>query len=283
MSILTICLLIASAPPATAREEPDLTLPSDALSQAVSCHAGQEVQLSRRPEPLLLVPGAGAAVSQGLLDELLAAGHTACVLTPPDIHARKPHLYSEYVVNAVRAMEAVHGDRISVVGSDDGATIALGTLHQWPSTAPAVKAVVSIAPRFSTPLLASGDAAARWYSTFENRSLPSGPSYTAVVHSNDARTLAGHVSLPENSPPLAAMTVVAVQDACPWLPPEARIIGTTAQDRLDDLLRTQNVSLADDPIAQKLTAAVLAASAATDVLSDAATSAAIAGARQACQ
>ncbi|MCW4354832.1 hypothetical protein ONR57_16120 [Hoyosella sp. YIM 151337] len=251
-------LLVHVSSPAEAQTEPAVSIPRDVLSAAVACRAEPSAPTVDRPEPVLVVSRPNAITSPDLITALVKAGHTVCALRIPSAHASADDA-AQYVVNAIEAMAGVYGGRISVVGYDEGATVALGTLHTWPSAAALVRTIVSIAPRFALPLPLAPDPnpITAWYAKFSASELPAGPNYVAVLNNNDARNLAGQVPVPGVSRGhLRDMTILAVQDPCPLDPPERRVLDSVLGDP-PQLPAEPVFSLAYDPVAQHLTIAAL--------------------------
>ncbi|MEU8762336.1 hypothetical protein [Streptomyces sp. NPDC048659] len=148
-------LVVPSAPPplapvaATAPTAgPALRTPVAALAEALDCDA--RLDLARGRTPILLVPGTIESAEQvydgGYRKVLGAAGHPVCVIRRlrggglGDLQEN-----AEYVVYAVRAMEARAGRRISVIGHSQGGTLPLWALRFWPDLSGRIDDFVALA------------------------------------------------------------------------------------------------------------------------------------------
>jgi triacylglycerol esterase/lipase EstA (alpha/beta hydrolase family) len=240
-----LSLLTASAPafaqthPAVDAPGPALSVPQAQLDAALEC--SEDLAAVTGQEPVLLVPGTSltpdANFDWNWMPALDTLGWAWCSVELPGSALGDVQVAGEYVVNAIRTMEADYGDPIDVLGYSQGGMLPRWALRFWPDTRPLVDDLVGIAPSnhgTTNPQIAFcpvvGCAPALWQqgsaSGFiaalnSHQETFAGIDYTAIYTTQDTTVTPnsdddGSSSLrPGDS---ATVTNVSIQEVCPGLP-----------------------------------------------------------------
>lgn len=226
---LAVAALLLIPTAARAAPGPALTEPAAARLKAIRC-AG-DLRHSPRP-PVLLVHGTGVTPEENWSETyepaLLRQGHSVCTVAMPQYGWVDVQRSAEYVVTAIREMAARSGRRISIIGHSQGGFQPVFALRVWPDLAGDVDDFVGLSGAYDRGAASIGDCSegcstAFWQvrphsallTALARRTLPSGPSYTAIG------TLADAVVTPQPAanelPPGAGADArsVEIQDICP--------------------------------------------------------------------
>lgn len=223
-------LLFSGLPASSAAVVPDpgpaLQTPAAQLAAALSCSADLA---SPAKTPVLLVPGtienADEMYSWGYQRTLAAQGHPICMLTLPERATVDLQISVEYVVAAIRYMNATSGTRVSAMGHSQGGMLLTWAVKFWPDLAPRLDDVINLsAPvnglRLVDTVICPGTVCpvvgwqtktgSQWIKALAAKPLPSGFSYTTVSSNTDELVWPspGSTNLP-------GATNIIVQNFCP--------------------------------------------------------------------
>lgn len=141
-AIATLAAVVPGTPAGAA--EPELDVPVATLAGALRCGG----DLASGPTPVLLVPGTTLTpdVNFGWNYEkaFTAAGRAWCAVTIPGHGMGDVQIAAEYIVHALRTMDARAGRRVSIVGYSQGGMSPRWALKWWPDTRAYVDDLVSI-------------------------------------------------------------------------------------------------------------------------------------------
>ncbi|MGH3412805.1 MAG: esterase/lipase family protein [Marmoricola sp.] len=240
------------------RPGPALSVPRDQLRSALHCHGSFT---ANRLEPVLLSPGTGVTPEQNFswnYERAFDAQHRPwCALTMPHHTLGDIQTAGEYLVHGIRAMHAMAGRRIAVMGHSQGGMSMRWALRFWPDTRPMVDDVVGMAGdnhgttalpvcragvTTCTPAVWQQQAGAVFIRALNSRAetFP-GISYTEVyTHTDEVVTPSTGAHPSSSLTPGPDVTNVATQDVCPTDVYEHLGIGTVdpvtyalAMDALD--------------------------------------------------
>jgi triacylglycerol esterase/lipase EstA (alpha/beta hydrolase family) len=114
---------------------PALSVPQSQLDSSLQCSGNLA---SGGKTPVLLVPGTGGDPAQNFAwswqPSLNKLGIPWCTVTLPDHTQGDIQIAGEYVVNAIRAMYAQAGRRISIIGHSQGGMLPRWAFRFWPDT-----------------------------------------------------------------------------------------------------------------------------------------------------
>lgn len=218
-------LLGLSAPPAAAADGgPAFVAPLATLDAALTCPGNLA---GAAKTPVLLVHGTSSTPQEswswGYQRALTRAGYPVCTVTLPDRAGANLEVSAEYVVRAIRTMNATSGRKVSTIGHSQGALYPLWAARFWPDVAGKLDDVISLAG----PLAGSAQASARclvdcagiaWQMSIGSDAiealrrapLPAGPSYSSIA------TLQDELALPQpTTARMPGVTTRWVQDVCP--------------------------------------------------------------------
>jgi triacylglycerol esterase/lipase EstA (alpha/beta hydrolase family) len=236
-----VCGLLSTAPDALAdqspyspldRPGPALSVPSTALSSALSCTPS--VAKAQR-DPILLVPGTnldpGPNFSWNYERALSQLHWPYCTVTLPYHTMGDTQVAGEYIVYALRAMAAQSGRSVDVLGYSQGGMLPRFALRFWPDTRRLVADMVGLDPSNhgtldSWALCRANCPPAFWQQATGARFLDAlnsraetfpGIDYTQIYSHTDEVVVpntdaSGSSSLHTGS---GQITNVAVQDICP--------------------------------------------------------------------
>jgi triacylglycerol esterase/lipase EstA (alpha/beta hydrolase family) len=238
MALVAVALLIfapasamaAYAPPN--RPGPALSVPASKLAAALNCTGALR---GASHEPVLLVPGTSlnptTDYGYGWEPALRKLGWPYCAVTLPGNAMGDIQTAGEYVVYAIRAMHAVYGGRIDIVGHSQGGMVPRWALRFWPDTRPMVDDLVGLSPSNhgtldAIPAWAQSCAPAFWQQRSDAAFIAAlnsaqetfpGISYTNIYTNTD------EVVVPNFGPAASssltggggAITNVAIQTVCP--------------------------------------------------------------------
>ncbi len=126
---------------------PPLDVPAAQLSASLACTGGMA---GAAHDPVLLVPGTAlnpeANYSWNYEIGLTDAGLPWCALTLPGNSMDDITTAGEYVVYAIRAMHALSGRQVDILGYSQGGMVPRWALRFWPDTRPLVRSFVAIDP-----------------------------------------------------------------------------------------------------------------------------------------
>ena len=217
------------------RPGPELDVPPADLDASLRCTANAK---DADTEVVLFVPGTTLTPTDDFgwnwfpaLDEL---GRPYCSVTLPNHAMTDTQVSAEYVVNAIRAVHALSGGRIDVVGHSQGGTEPRFALRFWPDLRPLVDDYValgatnhgSIAINAALCTPATGCAESLWQQTLNSHYTQAmnshqetfaGISYTQIYTRTDEFVQpnlddTGTTSLHTGD---GDITNVALQDVCP--------------------------------------------------------------------
>ncbi|WP_188672244.1 hypothetical protein [Hoyosella rhizosphaerae] len=255
--LATFAIGPAHALPSVDKIQNDRAQGTEYQQLAVTCGADPTVTYDAAREPVLLIPDPNFSEDKdALIDVLVKAGHTTCVVhIPKDQKVNKSSINKD-IFEIMQAMVSVHGDKISVVTINAGAHFGLAALNQSRSAAHVIKDFVAIAP----------DEDHQLHHVVE-QTLPAGLAYTMIVSMSDPQWLNYSLvsSLTVGGAPL---DITRVQDVCGAYLPEVRALVNSAFTRsgplgvapapLDVTSISPLMTLAADPVAQALTLDALA-------------------------
>lgn len=203
------------------------------LDDALTCSAGTTD--SSRPVALF-IPGTTLTPQENFswnyFRAFAAAGRPYCSVELPNHAMSDIQISAEYVVNAIRKVEARSGKKVSIVGFSQGGMIGRWALKYWPDTRAKVGKLVGIDPSNHGTLdaypvcAAAGCAPAFWqqqtYSHFTT-ALNSGPETFAGIDYTTMFTPTDEVVFPNLGPaPSSALTTgagrranISTFDVCP--------------------------------------------------------------------
>lgn len=225
------------------RPGPPLSVASADLRDALACRGGIDGAERR---PVLLIPGTTLTASaeyswnwQPALDRL---GLPYCTVELPGAAMGDIQRAAEYVVFAIRRMNAVSGRRVDVIGHSQGGMIGRWALRFWPDSRSRVGDLVGLAPSNHGTVDAIGAcavpcAAAFWQQRADSSFIAALNSYRETFRGVDYTV--GYTKLDEVVVPNldqtgssslhtggARIANVALQDVCPADASEHLAIGT---------------------------------------------------------
>src|SRR6185312_12114559 len=238
MALVAVAVLIlapasaraAYAPPN--RPGPALSVPASKLVAALNCTGALR---GASHEPVLLVPGTSlnptTDYGYGWEPALRKLGWPYCAVTLPGNAMGDIQTAGEYVVYAIRAMHAVYGGRIDIVGHSQGGMVPRWALRFWPDTRAMVDDLVGLSPSNhgaldAIPACAQSCAPAFWQQRSDAAFIAAlnsaqetfpGISYTDIYTNTD------EVVVPNFGPAASSslsggggsITNVAIQSVCP--------------------------------------------------------------------
>jgi triacylglycerol esterase/lipase EstA (alpha/beta hydrolase family) len=129
------------------RPGPALSIADAKLRAAVSCSKGFA---TAKKDPILLVPGTGLNPRSNFRWNYIRAfdraGQPWCAVELPGNAMGDIQVAGEYVVHAIRHMNAVTGRKVDVLGFSQGGMVPRWALRFWPDTRSMVDDVVGLAP-----------------------------------------------------------------------------------------------------------------------------------------
>jgi triacylglycerol esterase/lipase EstA (alpha/beta hydrolase family) len=238
MALVAVAVLILAPASAVAayappnRPGPALSVPASKLAAALNCTGALR---GASHEPVLLVPGTSlnptTDYGYGWEPALRKLGWPYCAVTLPGNAMGDIQTAGEYVVYAIRAMHAVYGGRIDIVGHSQGGMVPRWALRFWPDTRPMVDDLVGLSPSNhgtldAIPACAQSCAPAFWQQRSDAAFIAAlnsaqetfpGISYTDIYTNTD------EVVVPNFGPAASssltggggAITNVAIQTVCP--------------------------------------------------------------------
>ncbi len=222
---------------ATTDTGPPLTVTADQVEKNLMCTAGNP-----RKATVLLLPGTTVNTDENFGWNYVQAfqldQRPFCTLDLPDRTMGDIQIAAEYVVQAIRTLEARSGQKVSIVGHSQGGMISRWALKYWPDTRGLVDDLIGLAPSNhgtdGAEFLCSPDCApAIWQqrtSAAFLQALNSGPetwpgiSYTVIYSLTD-----GIIVPPESSKLTTgqgSIANIAISDACPGRTTDHLSIGT---------------------------------------------------------
>lgn len=229
---LVLAFTLIGTPPGAANGGPSLETPLAELEAALECHGGFDDPIH---EPVLLVHGtftnAWEHWSWNWEPALAAGGWDVCTVNLPNRSLGDMQVQAEYVVYAIRTLEALSGGKVDVIGHSQGAVHPRWAVKWWPDVASVIDDLVMLAgPQHGTSLgfAASGAGcfASCWqmlpnsqYLNALNRDdeTPGDLSYTSIYTATDELV---QPQVPESTSALDGGTNILVQDVCPGRPVE---------------------------------------------------------------
>jgi len=222
-------VLAALTSAAAAFADPALDVPAAKLRAALHC---QRQVTHAKHEPVLLLSGTGVEGSDtwpdGLQPVLSRAGHPSCYVNLPEHTTADMQISVQYVVYAVRQMNARAGRPIAMYGLSQGALLARMALTYLTGPRSSVTDAVLLAgPQHGSALSfgncpKDGCAASVWQRIVgshlltalnKNSETPGPTSYTTVRSLND--TTVTPVDGPHPTSALAGASNLVVQPVCP--------------------------------------------------------------------
>ncbi len=154
-TLLTLSLLSACS----SRVDPPLTTAQPRLDAALACTPFEHPD---KP-PVLLVHGTFLTGTEQFTlfytPQLVAMGYDVCIVTYPDRGLGDLQVSAEYVVNAVRSIQARTGRKLAMIGHSQGATMPRWALKFWPAARESVSDFVLLAgPNHGTTVALGFDA-----------------------------------------------------------------------------------------------------------------------------
>ncbi|MQY40178.1 hypothetical protein SRB17_82090 [Streptomyces sp. RB17] len=230
---LLVGLMVAPGAPsavAATTQEPPLTVGTAQISAALHCSGS----LPSSPiEPVLFLHGTtsnSAADWSWNWNRAFDQRHWAyCDLDLPESGNGDIQMAAEYVVGAVRTMNARSHRRVALVGHSQGGMIGRWALKYWPDTRGMVADYVGLASsnhgtqvfRAQCAVAVTGCTAANWQQAFGSHFLTAlnrGPQTWPGIDYTEIATRTDEVVVPYAStflPPAANVTDLTVQDLCP--------------------------------------------------------------------
>jgi triacylglycerol esterase/lipase EstA (alpha/beta hydrolase family) len=223
---------------------PALSVPQSDLNASLACTPSVHAATMT---PILLVHGTGSDPENNFSwnwePALNALGIPWCTVALPHHGLGDVQTAGEYVVNAIRAMSADAGRKISIVGHSQGGMIPRWALRFWPDTRSMVDDVIGIAPsnhgtKDAEFTCQGGCPAADWQQSDTANFIQAlnsfketfaGISYTQIYTHNDEIVTpnsddTGSSSLHTGD---GQITNEAVQQICPLDPSDHLALGTT--------------------------------------------------------
>ena len=238
MALVAVAVLVlapasamaAYAPPN--RPGPALSVPASKLAAALNCTGTLR---GASHEPVLLVPGTSlnptTDYGYGWEPALRKLGWPYCAVTLPGNAMGDIQTAGEYVVYAIRAMHAVYGGRIDIVGHSQGGMVPRWALRFWPDTRAMVDDLVGLSPSNhgtldAIPACAQSCAPAFWQQRSDAAfiaALNSAQETFPGISYTDIYTHTDEVVVPNFGPAASsslaggggAITNVAIQTVCP--------------------------------------------------------------------
>jgi len=238
MALVAVAVLVlapasamaAYAPPN--RPGPALSVPASKLVAALNCTGALR---GASHEPVLLVPGTSlnptTDYGYGWEPALRKLGWPYCAVTLPGNAMGDIQTAGEYVVYAIRAMHAVYGGRIDIVGHSQGGMVPRWALRFWPDTRAMVDDLVGLSPSNhgtldAIPACAQSCAPAFWQQRSDAAfiaALNSAQETFPGISYTDIYTHTDEVVVPNFGPAASsslaggggAITNVAIQTVCP--------------------------------------------------------------------
>lgn len=146
----TLAVLVAAVglamPASSDAADPALTVPQATLDAAVHC-SGPKLK-NTRLTPVLIVPGTGSLgsdifwLTKGVWDGF---GHPVCYVDLPDQTTGDIQIAAQYVVNAIRSVNAQARRKIAIFGISQGGLLPRWALTWWPGVRSMVDDVVALA------------------------------------------------------------------------------------------------------------------------------------------
>jgi pimeloyl-ACP methyl ester carboxylesterase len=238
---------------------PALSVPQSQLDSAVQCNGDLA---GAAKTPVLLVHGTGSNPQHNFgwnwEPALTDLGIPWCTVALPGNGLLDVQDAAEYVVNAIRAMHATAGRKISIIGHSQGGMLPRWVLRFWPDTRGMVDDDIGFAASnhgtTGAELLCQAPcAAADWQQSDKSQFTAAlnsyqetfpGISYTEVYSHNDEIVTPNSDDTGSSSVHGGGgeITNVAIQDLCPADPSEHLAIGTqdyVAYDLAIDALEHQ--------------------------------------------
>ncbi len=224
---------------------PPLDIPAADLQAALSCESSVR---DAAVEPVLLSPATGVTAEQNFswnwepaLDKL---GIPWCAYTPPNDTLNDIQASGEYIVYAIRAMYAMAGRKIAIMGHSQGGMSMRWALRFWPDTRSMVDKVIGFSGSnhgTTSPVLDTcfaGCPPADWQQEADSNfiaALNSGAETFAGISYTEIYTHTDEVVQPNTGPDPSSglhtgdgqMTNVAIQQICPTDLSEHLAVGTT--------------------------------------------------------
>ena len=231
---------VTYAPPDT--PGPALSPPQADLAAALQCTAG--VAGAAR-DPVLLVPGTTVSPQEFTWNwepALTAIGRPYCTINLPGNSMGDIQVAGEYVVYAVRAMHAMSGRRVVILGHSQGGMVGRWALRFWPDTRALVSQVIGMSPSNhgtidADAICATGCAPSIWQQRDTSAFVPALNSYQETFPGIAYTNIYSHtdeVVVPNTSDSGSsalhggggAITNVAIQQICPLDVSEHLAVGT---------------------------------------------------------
>ncbi len=241
-AVVTVAVMLVAADPraeasasasSITSSGPHLSVSQSTLDAAISC---RWVDTARRHEPVLLVHGTIATASENwgwnYQRVLPAKGLDTCVVQMPNRSLDDIQASSEYVVNAIRRVNAWSGRKVDVIGHSQGGLQPRWAIKYWPDVRLRVDDLVMLgAPNHGTYVAnvlglagCTGaclqmEAGSRFLSALNaGDETPGAVSYTSVYSATDE--LVEPSGLPSTTAALSGGRNLAVQSLCP-----GRVVG----------------------------------------------------------
>ena len=134
-------------------QDPPLETPVEKLESALVCTSFDNPD----KQPVLLIHGTGTygaeQYSWNYLPWLREQGFDVCHVTYPDRGLGDQQIAAEYIVHAVRRMQAMSGSKVDMVGHSQGGSMPRWAIRWWPSVQSAVDDFVQhAAPNYGTDI-----------------------------------------------------------------------------------------------------------------------------------
>lgn len=144
-SALLLGLFLSACEPPPPPGDPPLSVPLAALNAALTCPA----TFTSSHQPVLLVHGTFTNADENWSWNYRVAlprdGYDVCWVTLPERSVGDIQLASEYVVQAVRTINARSGRRVDIIGHSQGGLEPRWALRWWPSLLSKVDDLVTLA------------------------------------------------------------------------------------------------------------------------------------------
>ncbi|RJQ80322.1 hypothetical protein D5S17_07585 [Pseudonocardiaceae bacterium YIM PH 21723] len=229
----TVLLALGMAVPASADPGPALETPVAELDAALHCDSGIDTATKN---PVLFIPGTTVKGSENFgwnyAAVLRKQGIAVCLLDYPARGYQDMQVTSEYVVHAIRTMNARSGHKVSTIGHSQGGLHPAWVLRFWPDLASKMDDVISFGSPYQGTASADrgcklGNAVhvgcfpaahqfrttSEWVKALNRAPLPAGPAYTSLYTFTDEAASPGKPA--SDLPGAPGLAHIGTQQICP--------------------------------------------------------------------